>query len=114
VEQETFIAELLAVDETWELLAGPGEANNHYLNKNAVRGEIATKVNAQFSTEEYMYPLQLDAHQIKNKIDSMKKQWKKANNTRKSTGNGDEPNDTLEQKILRICHFYYILENLWS
>jgi hypothetical protein len=92
-------------------LDGPGEATVYYRTKTVVRGEIAEKVNAKFST--YEDPINLDASHIKNKIDTMKKAWKKANNARKSTGNGDLPFLSLRDKM-KMCHFYYILEDLWS
>ncbi|KAI8359707.1 hypothetical protein B0O80DRAFT_440887 [Mortierella sp. GBAus27b] len=111
-EQEVFIAQLLSDPETWKLLDGPGEANAYRRPKTDVRAGIAEKVNAEFSTAER--PINLDSAQIKNKIETMKKLWKKANNTRHSTGNGDLPNETLRQRIMRICHFYYIMEDLWS
>ncbi|KAG0212760.1 hypothetical protein BGX31_001430, partial [Mortierella sp. GBA43] len=49
-----------------------------------VRAEIAEKVNAEFSTTER--PVNLDSTQIKNKIDSMKKLWKKANRNEPDIG----------------------------
>lgn len=106
-EQETFIAELLSDPETWALLDGPGEKNNHYRPKTCIRDAIAKKVNVKFS-------INIDAFQIKNKIDNMKNVWKKANQKFNITGNGDRENETLKQQVLSICHFYFVLEPIWS
>lgn len=106
-QQETFIAELLSDPETWALLDGPGEKNNHYRPKTCIRDAIAKKVNVKFSTN-------IDGSQIKNKIDNMKKVWKKANQKFNITGNGDRQNETLKQQVLSICHFYFVLEPVWS
>ncbi|KAG0368117.1 hypothetical protein BGZ54_002640 [Gamsiella multidivaricata] len=111
-EQKTYIAELLADPETWALLDGPDEKNNHYKPKIEVREGIAQKVNKKFSTEENL--VNLDAFQIKNKIETMKKVWKRANQFLYRTGNGDLPSQTLKDNVLQICRFYYIMADVWS
>ncbi|KAG0329953.1 hypothetical protein BGZ99_009397 [Dissophora globulifera] len=112
LEQEKYIARLLSVPETWQLLDGPGEKNSHHRPKTEVRAEIALKVSDKFSTEGK--ELMLDGAQIKNKIESMKKVWKKANALFKKAGNGELPANTLEARVLQACHFYYILAKVWS
>ncbi|KAG0296841.1 hypothetical protein BGZ98_000803 [Dissophora globulifera] len=100
LEQEEYIARLLSVPETWQLLDGPGEKNSHYRPKTEVRAEIALKVNDKFSTEGK--ELMLDGAQIKNKIESMKKVWKKANALFKKAGNGELPANTLEARSVQL------------
>ncbi|KAG0344498.1 hypothetical protein BGZ54_005843, partial [Gamsiella multidivaricata] len=112
MDQETYIAELLADPETWSLLDGPSDRNSYHMPKTEVREGIAKKVNLKFSTEEK--PVTLDGFQIKNKIDNMKKVWKRANLALNKTGNGDLPNKSLKEKVIQICHFYYILVEVWS
>ncbi|KAF8941469.1 hypothetical protein BGZ58_008744 [Dissophora ornata] len=112
INQETYIAELLADPGTWSLLDGPSDRNSYHESKTEVREGIAKKVNLKFSTEEK--PVTLDSFQIKNKIDNMKMAWKKTYLVLKTTGNENLPNKTLKEKVIQICHFYYILVEVWS
>ncbi|KAG0364257.1 hypothetical protein BGZ54_007697 [Gamsiella multidivaricata] len=112
MKQETYLAELLADPYTWSLLDGPGDKNSRFKPKTEVRGCIAEKINFKFSTDEK--PLSLEAFQIKNKVETMKRVWKRANLLLKETGNGDLPDKTLKNKILQTCHFYYITAEVWS
>ncbi|KAG0251073.1 hypothetical protein BG011_007865 [Mortierella polycephala] len=99
-DQETYIAELLADLETWALLDGLGEKNNHYKPKAELREAIAKKVNSKFSTNNG--PVYIDGLQIKNRIENMKRTWKKANKLLNSTGNGDRSTTTLRDKVLDV------------
>ncbi|KAG0305598.1 hypothetical protein BGZ99_002022 [Dissophora globulifera] len=111
-QQEEYIARLLSVPETWKLLNSAGEKNSYHKPKTEVRAEIALKVCQKFSTGEK--ELTLNSGQIKNKIESMKKVWKKANAIFQKTGNSDLPTTTLETRVLKACHFYFILAGVWS
>ncbi|KAG0366830.1 hypothetical protein BGZ54_004825 [Gamsiella multidivaricata] len=73
---------------------------------------LTSKVNRRFSSQDK--PLNLDGMQIKNKIENMKKLWKKANQLFSRTGNGARPDRLLKDKVLDICHFFYIMEVVWS
>ncbi|KAF8980110.1 hypothetical protein BGZ46_004603 [Entomortierella lignicola] len=110
--QEMFIAELLSDPETWKLLDGPREKNDHYRSKTQVYENFAHKLNTKFSTETA--PIELCGLQVKNKIENMKKQWKSANALVKRTGSGDLPGKTLEEQVKEICSFYYVLEDTFS
>ncbi|KAF9354901.1 hypothetical protein BGX26_007213, partial [Mortierella sp. AD094] len=112
IAQELYLAELLADPETWALLDGPGEKNDHYMPKKVVYENLAEKVNAKFSTEEE--PLNLDGLQIKNKIENMKTQWKKAKKFHDRTGNGNLPEIDLRKQVTDICCFFYVLQEIWS
>ncbi|KAF9209378.1 hypothetical protein BGZ49_004873, partial [Haplosporangium sp. Z 27] len=111
-DEELYMAELLADPETWSLLDGPGEKNDYNRPKKVIHEEIAQKVNSRFSTEGN--PVELDATQIKNKIEHMKKQWKAANVFNKKTGNGDTLSSRLREKILEKCVFFFVVEETWS
>ncbi|KAG0011947.1 hypothetical protein BGZ80_000314 [Entomortierella chlamydospora] len=104
--------ELLADPETWALLDGPGEKNDHYMPKKVVYENLAEKVNTKFSTEEE--PVNLDGLQIKNKIENMKAQWKKAKKFHDRTGNGNLPEIDLRKQVADICCFFYVLQEIWS
>lgn len=111
-EQEIYIAELLSNPETWALLDGSGEKNDQYFPKKSVHENIAKSVNEKFSTKEA--PLNLDGSQIKNKIEVMKRLWKTTYGYITKSGNGNLPGDTLRDRVLEKCCFYYILEEVWS
>ncbi|KAG0003652.1 hypothetical protein BGZ79_000353 [Entomortierella chlamydospora] len=111
IEQELYIAELLADPETWALLDGPGERNDHYMPKKTVHESIATKVNSKFLDEASQ---RIDGAQIKNKIESMKKQWKTANTFLKKISEGDLTSNDLRKLVEDKCCFYYILQVTWS
>ncbi|KAI7828977.1 hypothetical protein BC939DRAFT_474497 [Gamsiella multidivaricata] len=87
-------------------------ASTTVFDKTEVRDDIASKVNRRFSSQDK--PLNLDGMQIKNKIENMKKLWKKANQLFSRTGNGARPDRLLKDKVLDICHFFYIMEVVWS
>ncbi|KAF9106718.1 hypothetical protein BGX27_009046 [Mortierella sp. AM989] len=110
--QELYLAELLADPGTWALLDGPGEKNDHYMPKKVVYEKFAEKINAKFSTEEEL--LNLDSLQIKNKIENMKTQWKKAKKFHDRTADGDLPEIELRKQVEDICCFFYVLQELWS
>ncbi|KAI7818028.1 hypothetical protein BC939DRAFT_464090 [Gamsiella multidivaricata] len=93
--RETYIAELLADPDTWALFDDPAERNNHHRPKTDVREGIAWKINSKFSTGDS--PVNFDSFQIKNKIENMKRVWKKANNLFSTTGNADKRNQKLRK-----------------
>ncbi|KAF9168903.1 hypothetical protein BGX20_011059 [Mortierella sp. AD010] len=112
IEQELYIAGLLADPEIWALLDGPGERNDHYTSKKAVHESIATKINSRFLNEA---SLKIDGAQIKNKIESMKKQWKRANTfLKEKMGDEDLTSNDLRKLVEDKCCFYYILQETWS
>ncbi|KAF8935565.1 hypothetical protein BGZ58_004933 [Dissophora ornata] len=110
IEEETYIATLLSDPNTWSLLDGALAKNSHLKPKTKVREEIAQKFNSRFSTEN-----PVDAQQIKNKIGNMKDKWKKANALINRANNPDkEPNNKLQDGVRILCHFYHILDPVWS
>ncbi|KAF9353105.1 hypothetical protein BGX26_009102 [Mortierella sp. AD094] len=90
----------------WELLYGPSEANAFNKPKTGIRAVIAKKFNDKFSTERSA--VEIDDTQLKNKLHSMIKCWKAANQLFEKTGNGDLPGSSLRSKALATCHYYYI------
>lgn len=110
--EETFIAKVLAEEDTWRLLNGPGEKNDHYYPKIQVYADIAERFNRRFSMESSA--IVITGGQLKNKVAQMTTTWKVAQRTYNSTGNGDLPESTLHERVLRQCHFFFILNARWS
>lgn len=111
-QHEKYLAKIFAEPRTWELLNGPGEKNAYYMNKVAVRESIAKRFNEKFSTHDR--PVSLDENQIKNKLRTMKQTWKAGLKEYKKTGNGNLPQSELEERVKRLCHFFFILYERWS
>ncbi|KAF9430066.1 hypothetical protein BGZ76_000982 [Entomortierella beljakovae] len=109
---QEYIAQLLSNPDTWRLLSGPGEKNDHFLPKKQVHGIIAQKFNTKFSTETS--PINLDEMNIKNKIENMKRRWKDGNAIAHRTGSGNLDEQTLEKQVKEVCNYYYILKDVSS
>ncbi|KAF9173439.1 hypothetical protein BGX21_003060 [Mortierella sp. AD011] len=106
-EQESFIAKLLAVPETWRLLYGPSHKTPNNENKTDIRKTMLQSINAKFG-------LDLNDKQLKNKISTMMKCWNTANKEYKKTGNGDLDKVTLEEIVENICHYFFTLYSVAS
>ncbi|KAG0247552.1 hypothetical protein BG011_001305 [Mortierella polycephala] len=83
------------------------QENVHRIRKADVHDRLAEALNKQFSTN-------LSGLQIKNKIANMRTTFSKAIKLKSMTGNGDKLGSTLRSRILGVCHFYDIMEPIWS
>ncbi|KAF9919747.1 hypothetical protein FBU30_010591 [Linnemannia zychae] len=106
-EQDRFLALLLSEDGINEVLQGAGERNQAAPPKSKIHQDIASEFNAKFNSN-------LDGTQVKNKIAHMQRIWKEMTKFRDTTGNGDDDDETLREKVLKRCSFYYIVEPVWS
>ncbi|KAF9997900.1 hypothetical protein BGZ79_008403 [Entomortierella chlamydospora] len=107
VDQEVFLAEHLATPRINELLNGTNDRNRFPIPKAKVHEEIAFEFNEKFGTS-------LDGGQIKNKVASMQKQWRAGRKLITDSNALDRPDPTLRSRVLKECHFYYIVEPVWS
>ncbi|KAF9208611.1 hypothetical protein BGZ49_008271 [Haplosporangium sp. Z 27] len=108
-EQERFIAELLAQPSNWNLLSVPtedGSDTNNNVTKTALRKNLIRDFNGKFN-------LELDDRQLKNKITTMERAWRTAHQEYRSASGSSDGSDqsaeALKSRLLRMCHFYYIL-----
>ncbi|KAF9356091.1 hypothetical protein BGX26_005721 [Mortierella sp. AD094] len=89
-----------------------GGKNGRYVPKKHIHDVIAHKVNTKFSTDEIL--LNPDDQNIKNKIETMKKQYKMASDVINRTGSGDLDEKSLKDQVKEICSFYYIVRETWA
>ncbi|KAG0322166.1 hypothetical protein BGZ99_003460 [Dissophora globulifera] len=109
--QESFYAKTLSNPELWKRLDGKGDKNTQNEFKIDILGNISHQFNLAFSTEEQS--LNLTALQMKNKLRTMQAKWKEANMLLKSTGNVNFSSSTLEDRVKKVCHYYYVLYPVW-
>ncbi|KAF9184804.1 hypothetical protein BGZ49_004393 [Haplosporangium sp. Z 27] len=106
-EQENFIASEVVTPEIWQLFFGLCKTDSYNKPKTNVREAIAKKFNERFSDENRS--IEIDEAQLKNKLHSMMKSWKTANQLFSETECPYDP--TLRKRVLSTCHFYYIWES---
>ncbi|KAF9109511.1 hypothetical protein BGX27_007540 [Mortierella sp. AM989] len=106
LDHETFLAKVLARPRIYELLNFTGDRDRFSIPKMEVHRELAVEFNENFEAN-------LDARQVKNKVASMLRLWRAANELRSKASNRELPDSALKPMILKECHFYYILKPLW-
>lgn len=79
------------------------------LTKTKIQQGLANEMNDRFDS-------MIDYKQVKNKMDSMDKQFKAARKMIGITGNGDQPGrgQMLRDKVIAKCPFYYDVERVWA
>ncbi|KAF9179882.1 hypothetical protein BGZ51_005327 [Haplosporangium sp. Z 767] len=107
VEHDAFLANKLSDHRISGILQGTGDRNQLTPPKSRVHQQIAAEFNDKFGTT-------LCGFQIKNKIANMLKLWKETRMSTIPTGNDDIDEETLRDRVLKRCSFFYIIEPAWA
>ncbi|KAF9301402.1 hypothetical protein BGZ74_006759 [Mortierella antarctica] len=111
-EQETFLAYILANHDIWAVLGDTNIKSKRSDSKCDLREVIAEKVNRAFSTRTQ--PLKLTQIQIRTKVTNMHRTWNRAYAIATNPNNCRLSSSDLQYKVTECCHYYYILEEVWT
>ncbi|KAG0038239.1 hypothetical protein BGZ83_003180 [Gryganskiella cystojenkinii] len=93
--------------EVCAVLKGERESTNRNPPKARLHERLANEFNGVFGTE-------ITDKQVKNKIESIIRQFNEADNMRGASGFGDTAEATWRNKLLDECPYYFDLVDVWS